>query len=111
MIFLFPIGLYFYFFVERKNRATYQKTFDDFGDKISKNTTLTDNQKLNKYINMLTNNDYKITTNNSKMIIGEKKIISMSLITMGIGTYFVGLIIYIIYFKFFQKPHIVEFSV
>jgi len=46
MMFLFPIGLYFYFFVERRDRPKYQKIFDDFGESIQKDSRLTDAQKI-----------------------------------------------------------------
>ena len=48
MMFFFPIGIYFYFFVEKKNRPKYQKTFDDFQIDIKNNSTLNDEEKKNR---------------------------------------------------------------
>jgi hypothetical protein len=49
MLFLFPIGFYFYFFVERKNRPAYEKVFDDFQRKIQDNTALSNKQKVEPF--------------------------------------------------------------
>jgi len=86
---LFPIGLYFYFFVERRERPKYQKVFDDFGAKIGADNTLSATQKKEQYAQMLKQNGYKITQNRSTQVRGEKKILSMSLLAMSVGAYYV----------------------
>ena len=59
MMFLLPIGIYFYFFVERRDRPKYQKIFDDFGVKIKEDSTLNDTEKKEQYIEMLKHNGTK----------------------------------------------------
>jgi hypothetical protein len=111
MIFLFPIGLYFYFFVERKDRPKYQKVFDDFGDTIKYDARLDKNDKLEQYEEMLHQNGYTIVERNSQHVRGEKKILSMSLLAMSIGAYYVGVFIYLAYYFWIQKPHVVVYEV
>ena len=111
MMFLFPIGLYFYFFVERRDRPKYQKIFDDFGVKVRENSTLSDAEKKEQYIQMLKQNGYKITNTTETQVEGEKKILSMSLLAMSIGAYYVGVFVYLGYYFWVQKPHVVVYEV
>ena len=111
MIFLFPIGLYFYFFVERRDIPKYQKIFDDFGAKVKNDSTLSDTQKKEQYIQMLKQNGYKITQTTRSQVRGEKKILSMSLLAMSIGAYYVGVFVYLGYYFWVQKPHIVVYKI
>ena len=108
MIFLFPIGLYFYFFVEKKERVKNQKIFDDFKESIKSNTKLSSSEKKELYIQMLEHNDY-IITSSENTVLGEKKLFSMSLLAMGAGLYMVGMVFYLLYYYWVQKPHIVEY--
>ena len=111
MIFLFPIAVYFYFFVECRDRPKYQKVFDDFGVNIKENSTLSNAEKKEHYIQMLTQNGYTITQNTKTQVVGEKKILSMSLLAMGIGAYFVGAFVYLGYYFWIQKPHVVVYEI
>ncbi|SFV57966.1 hypothetical protein MNB_SV-13-970 [hydrothermal vent metagenome] len=110
MLFLFPIGLYFYFFVERKNNKEYQDTFDDFQRDIRASRRLSQEEKMEDFKLMLMNNEYKIIREDEMSIEGEKKIFSMSLFTMSVGFFYVGVVIYLLYFYYFQKPHLVRYS-
>jgi len=111
MMFLFPIGLYFYLVHERKYRPEYQKVFDDFGAKISADSTLSDAQKKERYIQMLKHNGYTIAASTETKVKGEKRVLSMSLLAMGVGAYFVGTLVCLAYFFWVQKPHVVEYEV
>ncbi len=111
MMFLFPIGLYFYFFVEKRDRPKYQKIFDDFGVKVKHDSKLSDTQKKEQYTQMLEKNGYKITQNTSTQVRAEKKILSMSLLAMSIGAYYVGVFVYLGYYFWVQKPHVVMYVV
>ena len=111
MMFLFPIALYFYFVVERKDKPKYQKVFDDFSVKIQNDNRLTDKEKITQYKQMLQQNGYEITEVSSSKVKGEKRILSMSLFAMGIGVYFVGVLVYLAYYFWVQKPHVVEYEV
>lgn len=108
MIFLFPIGLYFYFFVEKKERAKNQKIFDEFGESIKSNAKLSSSEKKEQLIQMLNYNDY-IVTSTENTVHGEKKLFSMSLLAMGAGLYMVGMVFYLLYYYLVQKPHVVEY--
>ena len=105
MLLLFPIGFYFYFFKERPSRPAYNKVFTDFEIKIQDNTTLSDIDKRQQYKKMLLKNEYKIINTTPNCIVGEKRIFSMSLFAMSVGFYYVGAIIYLLYFYYFQVPH------
>jgi hypothetical protein len=104
LLLLFPIGFYFYFFVERLSKAKYQKVFDDFQIKIQNNKKLSNAQKMLLYEKMLLKNDYKITYHSEREVKGEKKLFYMSLFAM-------GLIFYWAYFVWIQKPHCVVYGV
>ncbi len=110
MILLFPIGLYFYFFVEKKVRPAYDKVFSDFEKTIQIDSTLSQKQKIQRYKEMLLKNDYNITDTTTTSVSGEKKIFSMSLFAMSVGVYYVGAMIYLIYFFYVQKPHVILFD-
>jgi hypothetical protein len=108
---LFPIGLYFYFFVEKKARPAYDKVFTDFETEIQEDTSLLETDKIQHYKEMLLKNEYKIINVTSHCIAGEKRIFSMSLFAMSIGFYYVGAVIYLLYFYYFQTPHRVTFKI
>jgi len=109
MLLLFPIGLYTYFFIEKKDQKKYQAVFDDFEVSTNKRNIL-DVQKLELFEQMLEQNGYEIVEQNKKAVIGEKKVLSMSFMMMGLGVYIIGLFFYLFYYFYFQKPHRVEFT-
>ena len=109
MLLLLPIGLYSYFFIEKKDRKKYQAVFDDF-EKKTNQRTISNEQKLEMFEQMLEKNGYEIVEHNKQEVIGEKKVLSMSLMMMGVGFYILGLFLYLLYFYLFQKPHRVEFK-
>ena len=111
MLFLFPIGLYTYFVIEKRTKKEYQAIFDNFQSEISDNTNYTDAQKIERFEQMLLQNGYEIKALSSTTVRGEKKILSLAFIFMGLGLYIVGLFFYLGYFFWFQKPHRVEFKV
>ena len=110
MMLLFPIGLYFYFFKERPSRPAYNKVFTDFETEIQDDTNLLKTDKIQHYKEMLRKNEYKITETTSSCIVGEKRIFSMSLFAMSVGFYYIGAVIYLLYFYYFQTPHKVTFK-
>lgn len=111
MMFLFPIGLYTYFFVEKRAKKEYQSVFDTFQKKIASDTTLSRQEKIISFKQMLLQNDYEIKSVNESSVIGEKKVLSMAFIFIGLGLYIVGIFFYLAYFFWFQKPHKVEFCI
>lgn len=111
MMFLFPIGLYFYFVVESKQKIAYQKVFDDFQEQIKKDNSLTEHEKIHLYEEMLKKNGYTIVEHTQQRVKGEKKIFSMSLFAMSIGVYYVGMFFYLAYYYWIQKPHVVVYEI
>jgi len=111
MLLLFPIGLYTYFGIEKRTKREYQLVFDNFQEKTESNSNLSTQEKLHLFEQMLLQNGYTIVKINSVGVIGEKKVLSMALMMMGLGIYIVGLFFYLAYFFWFQKPHRVEFLV
>ena len=110
MMLLFPIGIYTYFFIERKTKREYQKVFDDFQLSTLSNSELSNKEKIILFEQMLLQNEYKIVEVTGSTVVGEKKVLSMAFIFMGLGLYIVGLFFYLAYFFWFQEPHRVEFS-
>ena len=110
MMFLFPIGLYTYFVIEKKSKKEYQKVFDDFQIKTSSNSKLEAKDKINLFEQMLLQNEYEVTELTESNVIGEKKVLSLAFIFMGLGLYLVGLFFYLAYYFWLQKPHRVRFS-
>jgi len=110
MMLLFPIGLYTYFVIEKKTKREYQRVFDDFQESTSLTNKYTNEEKINRFEQMLIRNGYEVTSITDNKVIGEKKVLSMAFIFMGLGLYIVGLFFYLAYFFWFQEPHRVEFS-
>jgi len=110
LIFLLPIAIYFYLFVEPKIKRRYFDTFTKFEDELRADKDLTDQQKLERYEAMLQNNRYTITHKTKTEIIGERKIFSMPIFAIGVGLYVVGALIYLLYFFFIQRPHVLTFQ-
>ena len=108
MILMFPIGLYVYYSMEKRDNRIYQAVFDNFYIKTL-NSSLTERDKIIRFEQMLEQNGYKIVEVTQNRVIGEKKILSMGLIMIGTGIYFVGLFIYLFYYFYLQKPHRVVF--
>ncbi len=108
MIFALPIGI-FLLMGEKKARAKYQAVFDDFYKNIQ-NEDYGHEKKIELFKEMLETNHYAVRTTETE-VIGEKKIFSIGWMFIGIGTLYVGLLVYIVYFLYFQKPHIVRFLI
>ena len=111
MMFLFPIGLYTYFVIEKKTKKEYQLVFDNFQKKTASSSKMTDEEKVHLFEQMLLQNGYTIVSMNGSTVVGEKKVLSMAFIMIGLGIYIIGLFFYLAYFFWFQKPHRVEFCI
>ncbi len=103
LLLMFPMGIYVYFIVDKKNHKEYEKVFKDFEQSINFN-------KKELFNKMLLKNGYAVVKINEHEIIGEKKILSLGLMMIGFGMYGIGLFIYLLYFYLFQSPHRVRFS-
>jgi uncharacterized membrane protein YukC len=108
MIFALPIGL-FLLLGEKKAQKKYQAIFDEFY-KTTMNENLDKKKRTELFKNMLVKNHYSVKTTDSE-VIGEKKIFSIGWLFVGIGTLYVGLLVYTVYYLYFQKPHVVRFKI
>jgi uncharacterized membrane protein YukC len=109
MIFALPIGIYI-LLQEKKGKSKYQAVFDGFFKKIEDENSLSKKEKIEILSDMLYKNGYEITQMSKELVRGEKKIFSVGWLFIGVGTLYIGLIVYIIYFLYFQKPHVVLFE-
>ena len=103
------IGFYFFFIIGRKTFSEYRKVFVDFEKKIQADTELDTREKQEIYKAMLHKNNYTVVENNPTKVVGERKIFDLALMALGLGAFYVGGLIYIVYYLYFQKPHRVEF--
>ena len=103
LLLLFPIGALFYY-NELKNRDKYQAIFDDYIQKVDASEELSDSQKLEQVKKLFLANRYEVSYHDNKEIVGERKVLSMGLLMM-------GLFFYVFYFFFFQKPHRIVYKV
>lgn len=110
MIFSLPIGIYL-LFQERRAMKSYQAIFDNFYREVKEDPNLSKEEKIRLLAQMLYQNNYHITEQNDHMVRGEKKIFSIGWLFVGIGTLYIGLLVYILYYLYFQKPHVVVFEV
>ncbi len=109
MIFALPIGI-FLLLGEKKARVKYQAVFDKFYQDMN-SKVYSNEEKINLYKEMLIANHYTIMAKNEESVVGEKKIFSIGWMFIGIGTLYVGLLVYIVYYLYFQKPHVVKFKI
>ncbi len=103
LLLIFPIGVVFYI-NERKNRAKYQAVFDEYMQRVDADTTFAPSQKIDQIEKLFNANRYDVIYKDAEKIVGERKVLSMGLLMM-------GLFFYVFYFFFFQKPHKLVYKV
>jgi uncharacterized membrane protein YukC len=108
MLFSLPIGIYL-LLKQKKNQERYEAVFYDFYQKVLEDKDLDRDEKRDLLLRMLEQNGYEVSSD-SKRITGVKKIFSIPWMMIGIGLLYVGLLVYVIYYLYFQKPHRVEFD-
>ena len=102
--FALPIGIYTIIF-ELKSKKKYNALFEDFYQKTIKSNNLSQKEKHAQILQLLKRNGYEVTEESKNKIIGEKKILSLGWIILTIGFIYVGVIFYLLYYYFIQKPH------
>ncbi len=110
MLISLPIGIYILFY-EKEQMQKYQAVFDDFYNKLIDDNSLLKEEKLKLLQDMLYKNSYDVTQIQENSIKAQKKIFSVGWLFVGVGTFYIGLFIYIIYYFYFQKPHVLKFRV
>ena len=102
--FAIPIGIYTIIF-ELKSKKKYNALFENFYQKSIHNPKLSQKEKHNLMVKLLQKNGYEIIKEDSNLVVGEKRVLSLGWIILGIGFLYIGVIFYIAYYYFFQKPH------
>jgi hypothetical protein len=102
--FAIPIGIYTIRF-EQKSKDKYNALFEDFYQKILNDERLNREEKMERLEELLNRNSYTIVEHTSNRIVGERKILSLGWIILTLGLIYIGVIFYLIYYYFIQKPH------
>ncbi len=102
--FAIPIGIYTIRF-EQKSKDKYNALFEDFYQKILNDERLNREEKIERLEELLNRNSYTIVEHTSNRIVGERKILSLGWIILTLGLIYIGVIFYLIYYYFIQKPH------
>lgn len=102
MLFILPLGIIVYFW-DRRNYAQSLVMFRDYCVQMN-NADLSENAKMDRIDEMFYQNGYiRIERADSRLVIEKKHFnIGVLFICLGAMTYF-GLIIYLIYYRFFLK--------
>ena len=109
MMFILPIGIIIYFWdkkIEEQNR----EIFETFIEKI-KNSDLQSKDKLLRIDEMYYKNGYTRIHIDENSLTQQKKHFNIGtlLISLGVGAY-IGLFLYIMYYKLFLKPREIKIT-
>jgi uncharacterized membrane protein YukC len=102
--FAIPIGIYTLLF-EKKSKKKYDALFEEFYQKTLNNKKFSQKEKHDLMLQLLERNGYNLIEETPNKIIGEKKILSLGWILLGIGFIYIGVLFYLVYYYFIQKPH------
>jgi len=102
--FAIPIGIYTILF-EQKSKKKYNALFEEFYQKTINNKKLSQEEKLGLITELLERNSYTIVEESDHHLVGERRILSLGWIILGLGLLYVGVIFYLIYYYLIQKPH------
>ena len=108
--FAIPIGIYTLHF-EQKSQKKYNALFDNFYQKTMANPKLNQEEKYSLLTQLLERNGYEFIEESEHRIVGEKKVLSLGWIILGVGLLYIGVIFYLIYYYFIQKPHRVSYEI
>ena len=103
MMFILPLGILIFFW-DKKTEEQNREIFETFTQKI-KNSDLSPKDKLIRIDEMYYKNDYTRVYMDETSLRFQKKHFNIGtlLISLGIGAY-IGLFLYLMYYKFFLKP-------
>jgi hypothetical protein len=108
--FALPIGIYTIIF-ELKSKKKYNALFEDFYQKTINSNKLSQKEKHSHMLQLLRSNGYEVLEESKERVVGEKKILSLGWIIFSIGFVYVGVVFYLLYFYFIQKPHRLVYEV
>ena len=108
--FAIPIGIYTIIF-EKKSKKKYDALFEDFYQKTLNNPKLSQKEKHGLMMQLLQKNGYKVVEERHDLLVGEKRVLSLGWIILGIGFLYIGVLFYLLYYYFLQKPHRLRYEV
>ncbi len=108
--FALPIGIYTILF-EFKSKKKYNALFEDFYQKTIKSDKLSQDEKHHLMLQLLERNGYTVVEEQEHRVVGEKKILSLGWIILGIGFIYIGVLFYLLYYYLIQKPHRLVYEV
>lgn len=103
MMFILPLGIIIYFW-DRRNYAQNLQVFREYSVQIW-HADFSENEKMDRIDELFYQNGYTRIERSGCRLAVEKKHFNIGLLFIAVGalTYF-GLFIYLIYYRFFQKP-------
>jgi hypothetical protein len=106
-MFILPLGIVVYFW-DRRNYSQNLELFGKYIDTISR-SELSNTQKMGKINEMFYQNGYRALERSELCLVVTKKHFNIGIlfILLGLLTYF-GLFIYLLYYRYFQKPRILK---
>lgn len=103
-----PLGLLL-IVKEWKDQQKYQAVFDDYLEHIE-SSSMNHHLKMAKLRMMLEHNYYHILSVEPYEIKAERKIFSLGWLIFSLGFFYLGALVYIMYYYKFKKPHKVSFA-
>lgn len=103
MMFILPLGIIVYFW-DRRNYAQNLQVFRDYSEQMG-HADFSESEKMDRIDEMLYQNGYTRIERSGCRLAVEKKHFNIGVLFIAVGalTYF-GLFLYLIYYRFFQKP-------
>jgi hypothetical protein len=108
-MFILPLGIITYFW-DKKTQKNNKDMFNSYVQKIL-NSELPTEEKIEKIDHMYYDNGYTLVKKTDTLIIVEKKHFNLGLLFIMFGVVaYLGIFIYLVYYKYFLKPERVEVS-
>lgn len=103
----FVVGVVMLYF-ELKQKKINSKKISDFISDIKDDQSLSNKEKGEKLVNLLSLNGYKVVRATKDRVKAIKKDISFALILISFGVFGVGVLFYLGYYYFIQKERVIE---
>ncbi len=104
MMFALPIGIIIYFW-DRKNAAATQKLYEAFIEQTRSDGKLDDKEKLLRIDMMFYGNGYRTVLREPKRLVVEKKHLNLGILVIAFALLnLLGVILFILYYFYLQKP-------
>lgn len=105
MLFALPIGILF-FWTDKKQQKINKEVAERFIDEVKGNKGLSDAQKLDHIKKMFELNSFRIESSGSTSLIATRKHLNLgaAILSFALVPFYVGVLIFILWFIFFKKP-------